>query len=184
MKHTIILASILLLFASCRHDSQPQNQQTGNTLQLVKSFPLSRISTLQLYRSADTDNYITLQLVDDDGKISEIMGMGNADFDSDSIVLHPLLLADSLPAYALYTFDRTSTYGSTTCYLVHPYMKDFPDQFWTLFRIPFDILNIADAAIPKSSAIPTPATPTAQSSPTATGSLPPSRFPNKTSLPR
>ena len=33
---------------------------------------------------------------------------------------------------------------STTCYLVHPYMKDFPDQFWTLFRIPFDILNIAD----------------------------------------
>ncbi len=95
MKHTLILASILLLFAACRHDSQPQNQQIGGTLQLVKSFPLSRISTLQLYRSADTDNYITLQLVDDDGKISEIMGMGNADFDSDSIVLHPLLLADS-----------------------------------------------------------------------------------------
>jgi hypothetical protein len=23
-------------------------------------------------------------------------------------------------------------------------MKDFPDQFWTLFRIPFDILNIVD----------------------------------------
>lgn len=144
MKHTIILASILLLFAACRHDGQPQNQHTGNNLQLVKTFPLSRISTLQLYRSADTDNYITLQLVDDDGKISEIMGMGNADFDSDSIVLQPLLLADSLPAYALYTYDRTSTYGSTTCYLVHPYMKDFPDQFWTLFRIPFDILNIAD----------------------------------------
>lgn len=146
MKHTIILASILLLFVSCRHDSQPQDQQAGNTLQLVKSFPLSRISTLQLYRSADTDNYITLQLVDDDGKISEIMGMGNTDFASspDSIMLQPLLLADSLPAYALYTYDRTSTYGSTTCYLVHPYMKDFPDQFWTLFRIPFDILNIAD----------------------------------------
>lgn len=144
MKRTLYLAAILLLFASCRHDSQPQNQQTGNTLQLVKSFRLSDISTLQLCRSADTDNYITLQLVDDDGKISEIMGMGNADFDSDSIILHPLLLADSLPAYALYTYDRTSTYGSTTCYLVHPYLKDFPDQFWTLFRIPFDILNIAD----------------------------------------
>lgn len=146
MKHTLYLAAILLLFASCRHDSQPQNQQTGNTLQLVKTFPLSRISTLQLYRSADTDNYITLQLVDDDGKISEIMGMGNADFASspDSIMLQPLLLADSLPAYALYTYDRTSTYGSTTCYLVHPYLKDFPEQYWTLFRIPFDILNIAD----------------------------------------
>lgn len=146
MKRTLFLAAILLLFASCCHDSQPQNQQPGNTLQLVKTFQLSDISTLQLFRSADSDNYITLQLVDDDGNISEIMGMGNADFASspDSIMLQPLLLADSLPAYALYTYDRTSTYGSTTCYLVHPYHKNFPEQYWTFFRIPFDILNIAD----------------------------------------
>lgn len=147
MKHIIYSVLILLLFVACKSGPTTQPQSTDSPLQAVKAFQLSKFSALQLYRSSDSSNYIVIALLDDDGKVDEIMGIGNSDFctsPSGDILLDTVSFTSGLPAYILRTYDISSTYGAETWYILSPYYDFDPDSFWRIDRVPFDILSARD----------------------------------------
>lgn len=147
MKHIIYSVLILLLAVACKPGTATQPSSASSPLQPVKSFQLSKYSTLQLYRSSDTDNYVVIALLDDERKVNEVMGIGNSDFctsPSGDILLDTVTFTSGLPACILRTYDISSTYGAETWYILSPYYDFDPDSFWRIDRIPFDILSVRD----------------------------------------
>lgn len=116
-------------------------------LQPVTTFRLSDCSSLQLFRSADSLNFITVCLLQSDGTVDECMSLGNANYctsPSGDITLDTVSFSLGVPSLILRAYDISSTYGAETWYILSPYYDFDPDSFWRIDRIPFDILSVRD----------------------------------------
>lgn len=147
MKHIFIMTAVLLLAAGCRQAQTGQPGGVTSLFQPVTDIPLSENSTLQLFRSSDSLNFITLCLMQSDGAVDECMALGNADYcttDAGDIVFDTVSFAVGIPAYILRTYDISSTYGAETWYVLSPRYDFDPKGFYRIDRIPFDMLSVQD----------------------------------------
>lgn len=145
MKHLLLLSAVLLLAVSCRPPKTEQPDPMASFLQPVQTIPLSDNSTLQLFRSADSLNFITLCLLQSDGTVDECMTLGNANYCTSAtgeIVLDTVSFHAGIPAYILRTYDISSTYGAETWYVLSPLYDFDPTGFFRIDRLPLDMLSL------------------------------------------
>jgi len=146
MKKIFFMTLVLTLLVSCKNTVE-QPQTNYNTLEQVKEITLSDVTTLHLYRSNDSDNYICVCLTDEDNHVDEFVGLGNADYctsEVGGITLDTVSFSPDVPSYILRSYDKTSTFGAETWFVLSPYDDNNPNGFWSLYRLPFQMLGCSD----------------------------------------
>jgi len=147
MKKYLFILLAVVMGVSCKQVQQPQTQVSCDALQEVKTIPLSEYSILHLYRSSDSDNYVAISLNNDDGQVDEFMGVGNAEFcttSSGDLTIDTVEFTPNNPSYIIRTYDKTSTFGAETWFVLSPYYDNNSDGFWALYRLPFQMARLSD----------------------------------------
>ena len=132
---TLILA-IALLAAGCRQ-SDSAAAVTDDTMHSEAVFQLGSGTELRLLSDG---NLSQLELYYG-GDLQELVGTANTDYvrsDSGQITLDTITDAALSPAYAVRTYDRSSTYGAEVWYVLYPYRRDDPDGPWNIVKVPTD----------------------------------------------
>ena len=131
-KKILLGLAVLMLVAAC---GNLQRHNDATQPEVVASFQLGSGAELRLLSDG---NLSQLELYYG-GDLQELVGTANTDYvrsDNGQIVLDTITDTALAPAYAVRTYDRSSTYGAEVWYVLYPYRRDDPDGPWNIVKVP------------------------------------------------
>ncbi len=145
MKKVFYIVLAAFMAVACCHskdDTTAGNNPLG-AMEQKAEFQLSEASALHLYEGEST---VMVGITYGD-EMQDFIGIGNSTLMRDStgaIYLDTVQMA-GVDCYIVYTADVSSTYGAESWFVVYPsYREMAPDGPWSLYHIPFDLLQVAD----------------------------------------